>query len=762
MEKKVYDKYDGSLYRKYDKPDEFVILNQEDKDITPIRVNILKDIINPTYKQFGKKPPDRFPENRYIAGYGLEPEDQKFQREEYPDKLKKLEIEIRSRPKKSRDTFIRREIDTIQMFWEMLNKYQDKYAEEILWLRKQWYYRLFGYWFFCNGKPTHLTGPDWYFLNYWYLDAILPEYRDRDRRWWMAQKFSELDTKTFRHRDKKGRGIPDENGNYEMIDTGRRVCFGTNNPKARRVGDTSKAQCDHTEYATRTNDAYIGIQGMGDTNAGRVFYNHFNKPFKKLPIFFKPLFEQLDPKNEQIFNNDDPLIGLGTAVDFATSSDRSAYDGSKLHRYHKDEPGKDKLEDISKSHIVVKRCLSLGDKINGVMKYTTTVDEMNRRGGEKFLKLTKTAHWDKRNKNGQTASGLYNIFFRASDGKEGFIGPYGESVEFNPTKKQAKFIGKDIGAREWIMNEREDAKMSGDIELLSQLKRLDPITFRECFTPPAANVFFRNDILEQRIQDLQFSEDAVRIGDFDWEKGRFSTVRWFDDEDGPFRMSKVFKPGDTNQFMKVDGIFTPMFPDRGILGADAFRLEKTDGGRMSDGGIAGFQKRDVNIDSDDIDIKKWLSHRFILTYLHRPDTTEEFAEAVLKAAIFTGYMVYPENNVDVIQRNFINWGYEGYLLYDTDPVTGNFKNNPGWYTTEQAKIKIFNRWRDYIRHHAHRDRHADILLQCLEIPNRDKMTDFDLFTAGGGCLIGLDSQQGNYLMEQQNVHDVDWLPEYDY
>lgn len=740
-------------------------INKDDKDLFPIRIDLI-DLIDRTFKDFLQPTPGKFPNPEYVIGYGFEAKDQKFQHEEYPRKLELLEEKIRTRKKKARETHRARELETMDMFWAALDKEQDKYVEEIHWIQRQWNYRLFGYWFFCDGRPTYITGEHWFFLNYWFLDASLPEYRDRDRRWYMAQKFCELDTTTFENLNEEGYAVPDVNGEFPMIDTGNKVCLGTSNPKSRRVGDTSKAQCGHTEFATRTEDVHIGIQGKDDDNARNVFNHHFVKPFKKLPIIWKPMFEQLDPRNEMVFTSDDPNVGLNTIVDFATTADRSAYDGYKLARYHRDEPGKVKQEDITKSHTVVKRCLTLGPKIIGQMKYTTTVDEMNRRGGEKFLTLTRESHYNQRNKNGQTTSGMYNIYFRGSDGMEGFVGPYGESIEYDPTPEQAKFIGKKIGAREYVLNERKEAEKAGNIEKLSELKRLCPLTFRECFTPPAANVFFRNDILEKRIQELQFEDIPYRVGYFAWEEERFGRVKWVDDETGHFKLSKWFKPGETNQFMILDGVKYPQNPDIGVIGVDTFRVEKTKssgGSGVSDGGIAGFWKRDVNIDDDEKDIAEWESNRFILSYLHRPDTTDEFVEDCLKAAIYTGFMVYPENNIDNVESKFKEWGFNGYLLYDTDIQTGKLKAKPGWYTSESAKIKIFNKWRDYIRFHGHRDRHPDLLGQCLEIPNRDKMTDFDVFTAGGGALMGCDSQLGNYMKENQDVYDVGgWLPKYSY
>jgi len=214
--------------------------------------------------------------------------------------------------------------------------------------------------------------------------------------------------------------VPDERD-------GRRVLFGGNNPKSRRVGDTSKAQCINGELVTRTKNVHHGIQGKDDDNARNVFNHHFVEPYKKIHIWFKPLAEALNPVTEMIFDFEDPELGLISKVDFATSADRQAYDGYQLGFYHRDEPGKMKNEDIRASHKVVKQCCALGPDIIAFMIYTTTVEEMDRRGGENYLKITMDSHWNQRDDNGQTLSGLINIFFPAYDGLQGYIGPWGKA-----------------------------------------------------------------------------------------------------------------------------------------------------------------------------------------------------------------------------------------------------------------------------------------------------------------------------------------------
>ena len=87
-------KYYDDLYRK---PDTTFLINFGSKRLKPIRINL------PT-------PP---PIN-YIVGYGKLPTDQKFERFEIPDKIKKLEEQCYDDEKTH--------YGAQQMFWELIEK----------------------------------------------------------------------------------------------------------------------------------------------------------------------------------------------------------------------------------------------------------------------------------------------------------------------------------------------------------------------------------------------------------------------------------------------------------------------------------------------------------------------------------------------------------------------------------------------------------------------------------------------------------------
>jgi hypothetical protein len=161
---------------------------------------------------------------------------------------------------------------------------------------------------------------------------------------------------------------------------------------------------------------------------------------------------------------------------------------------------------------------------------------------------------------------------------------------------------------------------------------------------------------------------------------------------------------------------------------------------MSKGGIATLWDRDYEVDPEGTDPRHWKSFRFVCTYLNRPGKTSEFYEDVLLQCMYYGSWLYPEVNVAEIIEFAQDKQMGGYFLYDIDWKTGKFKTVPGFYSQGESKQSLFNCTRDYIEIHGHRELHSDLLTQWKEIEGMEQMTDFDLFTAGAGCLKGAKSK----------------------
>lgn len=754
--------------------DQIITLNDGDPSLFPIRIDQL-DILQRTYRFYGLPEPDEFPSMDVVDGFGIPAEMQFFKREVTPQGLidleKSIRKELKPRNKAKELSPVRREIKLINMFWDILEQNQDKYAEEIQWLQTMWYYRLIGKFLFINGKVTYIPGFYWYFLNYWYLNNnVLPDYRDRDRRWSMGLKYCELSTTTFKDIDREtGLPIPNSAGEYEMIDTGHRTLFGANFPKARRVGDTSRIECCFEEFVTRKLSAKVGIQGKDDENAATVFQEHFIHPFIKIPLFWKPLWDTaggIAPKNSILFDDTEDIeFGLHSIVDFATSSDKAKYDGKYLDRFHADEFGKLKRSDPNEVFGVVKFCLSLGggSQIHGVGAATTTTDEIEEQSaGENYMKFCQRSHFERRDDNGQTESGFVNYFFRAEDGLQGFIGPYGESVIEDPTPEQAMFIGKDYGSRKYIENKIASYRRARDWEGLALFRRQHPQRFIDCFTPPPKNQVLRRDLIEAQLNFLQNNPQLVAVpGYFYWVGGVIDgVVGWQPDKDGRFLMSKVFLPAETNQRIYRDNMWWPKIMDKYVGSPDTFGVNKPLG-RKSNGGLVIRYRRDVLLDPMTKDMELVQSERDVVTYSFRPDTVDEYCEDMLMAHVYVGALCYPERNKTNVIDHFRRRGYGGYLLSDVDRTTGKSKPEPGWWNKNEI-VEVAIRWlQDDVIRNISRCYHPDLLKEYLEFGGAAYLTDCDMVASKLGTLIAERNPYYQIVKGHNNhISVAGWIPGY--
>ena len=160
---KVLDKYKSYINKipeeilcRYKTAQRYLVVNDNDRDLTPISIKL----------------PEQ-PKPHLIDNFGLPAEEQVWKPQKMPIKLKKLS--------KSKET-----IDEI---WDVLNTNQYYYREEIKWIEKQWYHRLYGYWFYNNGIPTYIDGWHWFYIAYWHLDVGLPKYRSRDRKFFIFARY---------------------------------------------------------------------------------------------------------------------------------------------------------------------------------------------------------------------------------------------------------------------------------------------------------------------------------------------------------------------------------------------------------------------------------------------------------------------------------------------------------------------------------------------------------------------------------------------
>jgi hypothetical protein len=510
--------------------------------------------------------------------------------------------------------------------------------------------------------------------------------------------------------------------------------------------------------------AWGGIQSMNDVQSRICFLRHLVGPWKKLPFFFKPNYEgSTSPKTELSFSP--PAKRLSSRGSLSTSelglesginyemADPSAYDGSKLYFHHDDEVGKLK-KGLScwARHTVVKECLVMGSDIIGFTVKTSTVGEMDRGGGRVFKHQCMMSDYFVRTPNGQTRSGLANLFIPADDGMQGFIDEYGMSIIGTPNKRQAEFIGSKIGAREYLLNRRKGYIDAGDQEGLSDEIRLYPMRFAECFRTAAKSSGFNMNKIETYIDDLSFSKALTVRGDFAWRGNKKdSEVEFRLNPSGKFIVSHQLTENEANRkyWSEEEETWMPGNTQWGVAGGDPFKFNKTEGNRKSKGGGAVVKKGKLK--DGDFSLRR----NFACTYANRTFDKNIYGEDMLMMCVYYGVQMFPEINIPFLWDYFDERGYSGYLLYKVDPKTFEFGKTPGGQTSEKIKQDIFTEYMTWIENEADTEKHIEIFEECRDIEGPEDMPNYDLFTAGGYALLGTHGIYDEMEKLDEQEYDLD-------
>lgn len=699
-------------------PDTHIYFNEASKVLKTIRVKLP----NP-------------PPLDAIEGFGLPAKQQRWKPPQIPIRLRELE----------------KQCDTLEEIQESIEINYKSYEYEIKWIEEEWNRRINGYWLYINGKPTYIDGWHYFYCGYWHLDTGLPEYRSRDRQFFLFARFCFTDTT-----------MP--NGH----DLGRRVCLGFNYAKHRREGATYKGECINYELISRTPNSHGGIQSMDDTSAKKVFKEKLIQPWKKIPFFFAPYFSSsTDPADKIRFDvvgknavtKGSVLVkteGLASYIDCATTSRKDFYDGDKLLFYHDDETGKTIRENVYARHEVVRKCLVQGNSrsIHGFTIKTSTVGEMDDSGGKNFYHLCKDSMWDKRNDNGMTVSGLYNLFIPSYDGLDDFIDIFGNSLIDDPTEKDLWRIpnptrdvtGTLIGAKRYLENQRIAYLNAGnDIEAQAKYEenvRQFPFDFDECFITSGSGSGLNLVKIVNRMKELQFGENNIRRGNFYW-RTKDGYVDWADDDKGRWELSLAINTDKHQQKYRTKiwedtgwvETWKPKYPNFFTASADPYQFMKTENNRVSLGGGAVFWHQDTTLDPDDKPMDQWGSHRIVCTYLNRPPNPDDYCEDMLMMSVYFGAMMFPEINIPIVWNYFKKRGFLGYLKYYIGP-DGRKSVTPGFYNKGHWQQALFNAHKKFIELHCHREQHLSVLEQCYNIKGVEELTDYDLFVAVGGAYLG--------------------------
>jgi hypothetical protein len=725
------------------------------------------------------------PEYKLIDNFWRVQDQQFFRKEIYPEKLTQLEKSVRLELKDKKSDGKNRDLkateqEVINLIWDTLEKKADFYEKELAWIRKQWYHRLYGYWFFNNGVATYIDGWHWYYLNYWYMireqKGDTPEYRDRDRKQFLITRYVYTTHETFKFVDDETRdAIPNEDGTYEMVELSGRTLLGEYQTKNRRGGNTNMFLCIEVEVLSRTMGSIDGLNQSFDAaqidNARNILMN----AWERLPFFFKPMWQGRNRPEKLLFRHDGITNSLGSRITIASNSDASYGEGSQAKCRLYDEEGKSYGVKIRERASIGIHTMSEGNGsyLKGLSYHPSTVSDMHGEVAQEFLDLCMESDFYKRSKlSGQTQTKCIFIYFPAWYCLAKFIGRFGESIHDDPTPEQIRQgFDKPYGSKEKLQRDRDDLLSIGTESAMRDLRILRkefPFDLEDLYLKSENSILdFDYEGMERRNFKIKHSNPPLFLYyDLFWENNiKDSRVLIRQNPNGRFCMSMQLEPSDTNKRKRVQirnrqtgrliDTWIPENIDKHIIGADPFaytnRSEaeiRKNARLLSDGGIA----------------ERFLNGRLFVTYIYRPlllknnlmqidkelkEGIYSYCEDIILLAVFTGSMVYPENNNKAVNEYLAERGYAGYLLHQLDENGLPRIDAGGWSGTDKTSLFEFNK--AYTNEFLNVECHSDFLDEMLVIKSIKDMTNHDLFTSVAYCNWGnkiLNDQLGTGKKEE--------------
>ena len=504
-----------------------------------------------------------------------------------------------------------------------------------------------GFWFYNKNKPTYITGTNYMYLQWTKIDVGHPDFRESNRLFFIFWEACKADERSYG------------------------MCY----VKNRRSGFSFMASGETVNMATISSDARFGVLSKSGADAKKMFTDKVVPISVNYPFFFKPIQDGMDrPKTELAYRvpaskltrrkmvSNEPteeLVGLDTTIDWKNTGD-NAYDGEKLKLLVHDESGKwERPENILNNWRVTKTCLRLGSRIIGKCMMGSTCNALDK-GGDNFKKLYNNSDITKRNKNGQTNSGLYSFFIPMEWNYEGFIDEHGMPVFETPQEEVYGPYGDliDLGVIEHWQNEADGLK--NDQDGLNEFYRQFPRTEEHAFRDETKNSIFNLVKIYEQIDynDGVETTSAVTKGNFQWVNGvKDTSVIFYPDQSGRFNVSWIPPSHMQNKILLKNNIKYPGNEHIGAFGCDSYDISGTVDGKGSKGALHGLTK---------FSMEEAPTNHFFLEYIARPSTAEMFFEDVLMALHFYGMPILAENNKPRLLYYLRRRGYRQYSMNRPD------------------------------------------------------------------------------------------------
>lgn len=529
----------------------------------------------------------------FIDGYGLPAKEQKFHHQVMPKKLKNIHSIVFEKLKEISAAKYKtiKDVGHEDLYHE-LEMNRDHYKDEIRWIKLQIKRRYVGYWFFNNGQPTFLNGPNYFFINFWKVDNEgrndnLPDYRDYQRAMFNMFHFAHTTTVAyFKHRlfwrTKEGKKdekffndfnalrkhIVDNKPSWETHgierdigfprEMGQRTINGVNFVSGRRVAKTAIACCYCFCGVTSAPGQNFFIQAMNEDQAEeKVFVLQIQVPFTQLPFFFQPFYRgRIEAKSglsflyegQMGFQSRAGLVAeeMNCHIKPLPNTEKAA-DGNHIEYIYRDEPAKKADEGAKEINLLawwfntIRAATEKGNRISGFCVMPSTVGKMDTGGGSQFLELVKKSHFGDRNDNGRTPSGLMNLFLSAYYAHPDLIDEYGKTIMYDPPEPVKTNKGDLVtqGSITTINNEIAYFEQNEMHDELTQFLQNFPPDFKSAFSLSPKGMGMPVAKMRQRIGDLKYDRKGmvkrVRVN-LKWSDGFGSDVNVEEHPEGKWVM----------------------------------------------------------------------------------------------------------------------------------------------------------------------------------------------------------------------------------
>lgn len=572
---------------------------------------------------------------------------------------------------------------------------------------QEWDRRLNGCWVMINGTPHYLTGLHYFYLQWWAIDIGYPKFRIPDMEYFYFLQYVIEDPE----------------------------CLGMIEVTKRRFGKSYRSGVFSFEHISRSFNADAGIQSKTSTDAKKLFSRAIIAPFKKLPKFFRPEYDQsggITPKTEIRFQQtnlkgkraeevlDKPELNSG--IDWQ-SSEAVSYDGRKLIRYTGDEVGKTTEVNVYDRHQVVMYCV-LDDegKVIGKMLYTTTVEDMENGGGSNFKELWDDSDHTSKGEYDRTPSGLYRYFTPAHKTRNFDIYGYPDEEK---TLQQ-------------ILKERESLKNSP--RALSARIRKEPLTIEEAFRIDGDKCLYDAVKLNDRLDVLSWGDNVLEQGNFEWKGGvRDSEVVWTKSKNGRWWIPKAFhfeSKSDTNKIIKMGNTYRPGNKHAFVSGLDPYDHDQTEDNKRSKAASFVLKRNNPMVGGP-------FNRAFVCMYFARPEFAAIMYEDMIKQCCYFGCALLFESQKPGVKRYFGDRGYGDFLMH-----LPGYKE-PGIPSTPENKRTLAEQTEEYISNNIDSVYFSLLIKQWLDF-RFDKTQLYDLAMAAGWTLVADMELVTTNIQEQTN------------